>query len=84
MPVETVAHRERAVKGLRVPQRVPTFRSQVCQTLDCTLVCRMLSSPQYKNEIKYSLGKRVKQHAKLFLKCNNIVIAPNKVLNGRN
>ena len=31
---------------------VPPIRSQVCQIVVCTLVCRMLSYPQEKNEIK--------------------------------
>ena len=46
-------------------ESVPMFRSQVCQIEVCTLVCRILSPPQWRSEIKCSLGLRVRQPAML-------------------
>ena len=44
---------------------VPMFRSQGCQIVACTLVCRIHSPPQWKSERKCSLGSRVRQPAML-------------------
>ena len=48
LPLRTLAHRGRiSCQGSPGSSKsVPLFRSQVCQIVVCTLVCRMLSPPQ--------------------------------------